>query len=74
MILCYFDNSRTEELILFSKISEENYRTNTYVVVVISKDRLSAKTLILISKPSLEVLLGVISFRSNRIILKEAQP
>ncbi len=46
MILCYFDNSRTEKLILFSKISEENYRTNTYVVVVISKDRLSVKTLI----------------------------
>ena len=74
MVLCYFANSRTEKFILFSKISEENYRTDTYVVVVISKDRLLAKTLLLISKPSLEVLLGVLSLRSNRIILKEAQP
>ena len=46
IILCYFVSSRTEKFILFSKISEENYRTNTYVVVVISKDRLSVKTLI----------------------------
>lgn len=42
------------------------------MVVVISKNRLSAKTLILISKPSLKILLGLVSFHSNRLILKEA--